>query len=332
MRRRDFTIGVLLATATRAQAQQPAKSHRIAIVISTGPATRVDDPASRWWQAFWEELSRLGDVEGQNLTVDRYSGEGRPEGFADLAREIVRGNPEVIVAIGAPITSAVTAANGTIPIVASGTYTSSGVLPNLGRPGGNMTGVRVEEAAICGKRLQILKQAVPSASKVAHLDIRAHWESTTGQQVREELQQASRLLEISLSDVLVEESIPSEYQRAFGQFAWDRPDAIIVSSTSELAPYCQLIIELVEKSHLPAMYPYGFWAEAGGLMAYGTDLVELWRRMANDVHQILNGAKPGDIPIYQPTKFEFVINLKAANELGLTLPPTLLAGADEVIE
>jgi putative ABC transport system substrate-binding protein len=182
------------------------------------------------------------------------------------------------------------------------------------------------------RSLQILKQAVPSASKVAHLDIRAHWESTTGQQVREELQQASRLLEISLSDVLVEESIPSEYQRAFGQFAWDRPDAIIVSSTSELAPYRQLIIELVEKSHLPAMYPYGFWAEAGGLMAYGTDLVELWRRMANDLHEILNGAKPGDIPIYQPTKFEFVINLKAANELGLTLPPTLLAGADEVIE
>jgi putative ABC transport system substrate-binding protein len=89
---------------------------------------------------------------------------------------------------------------------------------------------------------------------------------------------------------------------------------------------------MAEKSHLPAMYPYGFWAEAGGLMAYGTDLVELWRRMASDVHQILNGAKPGDIPIYQPTKFEFVINLKAANELGLSLPPTLLAGADEVIE
>jgi putative tryptophan/tyrosine transport system substrate-binding protein len=165
MRRRDFTIGVLLATATRAQAQQPAKSHRIAIIVSAGPATRVNEPASRWWQAFWEELSRLGDVEGQNLTVERYSGEGRPEGFADLAREVVRGNPEVIVAIGAPITSAVTAASGTIPIVASGTFTSSGVLPNLGRPGGNMTGVRVEEAAICGKRLQILKQAVPSASQ-----------------------------------------------------------------------------------------------------------------------------------------------------------------------
>ena len=331
MRRRDFTIGVLLASATRAPAQQPAKSHQIAIVISTGPATRVDDPASRLWQAFWEELRRLGDVEGQNLTVERYSGEGRPRGFADLAREVVSRNPDVIVAIGGPMTQAVSAATGTIPIVASGD-TSLRVVPSLARPGGNITGVRVTGSEIYGKRLQLLKEAVPSASRVAYLDIRTFWESAAGQQDREELRKASQILEISLTDVLVQESTLSEYRRAFAEIARDRPDAIIVSGTSELALYRQLIVELAEKSSLPAMYPFRLWVEAGGLMAYGTDLVEFWRRMADDVHQILNGANPGDIPIYQPTKFEFLINLKAAKALGLTLPPVLLATADEVIE
>jgi putative tryptophan/tyrosine transport system substrate-binding protein len=273
----------------------------------------------------------LGDVEGKNLTVERYSGEGRPEGFADLAREVVSRNPDVIVAIGGPITQAASAATGTIPIVASGD-TSLAVVPPLARPGGNITGVRVTGSEIYGKRLQILKEAVPSASRVAYLDIRTFRESAAGQQDREELRKASRLLEISLTDLLVEESTSSEYRRVFSEIAHDRPDAIIVSGTSELAPYRQLIVELVEKGRLPAMYPFRLWVEAGGLMAYGTDLVELWRRMADDVHQILNGANPGDIPIYQPTKFEFLINLKTAKALGLTIPPALIATADEVIE
>jgi putative ABC transport system substrate-binding protein len=274
----------------------------------------------------------LGDVEGQNLIVERYSGEGRPAGCADLAREVVRGNPDVIVATGPPITLAVSAATGTIPIVASGTDISSGVAPSLARPGGNMTGVRVEESEIYGKRLQILKEAIPSASKVAYLDIRTFRESASGQQIREELRKASKILEISLTEILVEESTWSEYQRVFAEFAQHPPDAIIVSSTSELFPYRQLIAELAEKGGLPGMYAWRDYVEVGGLMAYGPDLVELWRRLANDVHQILNGAKPGDIPIYRPTKFEFVINMKAAKALGLTVPPALLARADDVIE
>ena len=334
MRRRDIVIGLALAAAARkVRAQEPTKQHRIAIVISTGPATQVNDPRSRYWQAFWEELRRLGDVEGQNLTVERYSGDGRPAGFADLAREVVRRNPEVIVAIAGPITLAVTAATHTIPIVATGSETSSGVVPGLARPGGNMTGARVELGyEIWGKRLQILKEAVPSASKVAFLDIRIFWESISGQRIREQLRTAGRLLEISLTDILVEESKPSEYQRAFVEIAKDRPDAIIVSGTSELFPYRQLIVDLAEKNRLPAIYAWRDYAEAGGLMAYGTDLVEVWRRLADDVHEILNGAKPGDIPIYQPTKFQFLINLKAATALGLTIPPLLLARADELIE
>jgi putative ABC transport system substrate-binding protein len=333
MRRREFTTGLLLATATPSgRAQERAQQHRIAIVISTGPVARVYDPASHAFQAFWQELHRLGDAEGQNLIVDLYSGEGRPAGFADLARRVVKDNPEVIVAIAGPITSAISAATETIPIVASGTYTGSGIVPSLARPGGNMTGVRVEEPEIWGKRLQILKEAIPSASKVAYLDIRTFWESASGRQVREELRKASQILEISLTDILVEESTAPEYQRVFREIAPHPPDAIIASSTSELFPYRSLIVDLAEKSRLPAIYPFRDYVEAGGLMAYETDLAELFRRMADDVHQILNGVKPGDIPIYQPTKFEFLINLKAAKAIGLTLPPSLLARADEVIE
>jgi putative ABC transport system substrate-binding protein len=334
MKRRDFTIGLLLAAVARlVRAQQPGKQHRIAIVISTGPAASINDKGIRAWQAFFAELRRLGDVEGQNLAVERYSGEGRPEGLGDLAREVVSRNPDLILAIGPLVTLAVTAVTDTIPIVATGTHTSSGAVPSLARPGGNITGARVELGyEIFGKRLQILKEAIPSASKVAYLDIRSFWESASGRQIREQLRQASRLLQVWLTDVLVQESTPSEYHRVFAEIARDPPDVIIVSSTSELFPHRQLIVELVAKSRLPGMYGWRDYVEAGGLMAYGTDLVEIWRRLADDVHEILNGAKPGDIPIYQPTKFEFLINLKTAKELGLTIPLTLLALADEVIE
>ena len=224
MRRRDFTAGLLLASATGVRAQQPGRQHRIAIVISTGPVARIGDQGVGPWQAFFAELRRLGDVEGQNLTVERYSGEGRPQGFADLAREVGSRNPEVIVAIGPPITLAMTAATGTIPIVATGTHTSSGVVPSLARPGGNMTGARVEGVEINGKRLQILKEAVPSASNVVFLDIRTFWESAFGKEAREEVRKASQILGISLRDALVEESTPSEYQRVFAEIARDLPD------------------------------------------------------------------------------------------------------------
>ena len=332
MKRRDFAIGLLLASVTRTvHAQQLARQHRIAIVITAGPVAGINDAASRPWQAFWEELHRLGDVEGQNLTVERYSGEGRPEGYADLARKVVSRNPDVIVPIGPIMTQAVRAATATIPIVASGAYARLGVVPNLAHPGGNVTGITVDvgwENEMNGKRLQILKDAVPSASRVAVLAMRTRWDGNEGQQFRD----AGRRLAISLIPVLLEESSPSEYQRVFAEIAQNRPDAIIVSGTPETYYYRRLIIELVEKSRLPGMYPFRDWAEAGGLMAYGTDLVELWRRLADDLHQVLNGAKPGDIPIYQATRTEFLINLKAAKALGLTIPPTLLALADEVIE
>jgi putative ABC transport system substrate-binding protein len=335
MRRRDFAGGLLLATATRsARAQAPAKQHRIAIVIPAGPIAAISDTGSdpirrRLYQAFFEELRRLGDVEGQNLTIERYSGEGRRAAYADLAREIGGHNPEVIVAHTNPIALALRAAAGAIPIVWIGVDgIRSGIATSLARPGSNITGVNLYDYEIWGKRLQILKEAVPSTAKVAFLLPPGGWEGAQAQLLRE----MSRRLEISLIPMLLRESTPLEYQRVFAEIAPERPDAIIVHDTGDLVPYLQLIVELVAKRHLPAMYGYRDYVEAGGLMAYEADLSEAGRRMADDVHQILSGTKPEDIPIYQATKFDLAINLKTAKALGLTIPSSLLAEADEVIE
>jgi putative ABC transport system substrate-binding protein len=201
MRRRDFTIGLLLAAAVRGgRAQERAKQHRIAIVITAGTPASINDTGNRIWQAFFEELRRLGDVEGQNLIVERYSGEGRPEGYADLFREVVNRNPDLIVAFTAVAQPArAIAMTATIPIVASGDPIGAGLATSLARPGGNVTGVSIFAGyEIYGKRLQILKEAVPSASKVAFLRIPASGvENDFAQQLRE----LSGRLGISLIDM-----------------------------------------------------------------------------------------------------------------------------------
>jgi putative ABC transport system substrate-binding protein len=329
MRRRDLTMGLLLACAARkVPGQERAKQHRIAIVIPAGPVALIDDTGNRFYHAFWEELRRSGDVERQNLIVERYSAEGRHAGYGDLARQVASRNPDAIVAVTDAIAQAVRAATGTIPIVwIGGDPIQAGLTASLARPGGNITGVTVFVGTeILGKRLQILKEVVPSATKVAWLTTR----NSRGSD--EQLHEAGRRLDISMIDMALQESTPSEVERLFALIVQERLNAIIVNSHGDLLAHRQLIVELAEKNRLPAIYPWREYMEAGGLMAYATDLVELFRRMANDVHQILDGAKPGDIPIYQPTKYEFLINLKAAKALGFTLPPALLAAADEVIE
>jgi putative tryptophan/tyrosine transport system substrate-binding protein len=331
MRRRDFIAGLLLAGAARSvRAEEPADQHRIA-VIAAGPVARIHDPGVRAFRAFWDELRRLGHVEGENLQVYAYSGGGHPERYADIAREVVDQNPQVIVASTDAIARAARAASGTIPIVwIGGDPITAGLAASLARPGGNITGVTVNAGdEIWGKRLQILKEAVPSASKVVLLTTRTAAPSAASEQL---LREASWRLQISLLAMPVEQSTPSEVQRVFGQIEQERPDAIIVQSIGDLVAQRQLIVELVGKSRLPAIYPWREYMDAGGLMAYASDDRELWRRMADDVHQILNGAQPGDIPIYQPTKFELLINLKAAKAIGLTIPPSLLGQADEVID
>jgi len=284
VRRRDFTTGLLLAAAAQSlRAQEQAKQHRIAIFAS-GPVARIHDPGIPLFRAFFEELRRLGDVEGQNLIVDAYSGGGRPENYPDLARQVVNRNPDVIVAGTNPIALAVRAANGSIPIVWIGVEgIREGLATSLAHPGGNITGVDTNDYELWGKRLQMLKEAVPSASKVAFLLPRGTWERS-GERLRE----MSRRLEISLVGMPLDDAASPSIERVFDEIAPERPDAIIVHDIGDILNHRQLIVELVEKSCLPAMYGSREFIEAGGLMAYQADMGEAGRRMADDVHQSIN--------------------------------------------
>jgi putative tryptophan/tyrosine transport system substrate-binding protein len=293
MRRRDFTIGLALTAAVRAAwAQERTKQHRIAI-LEAGFAASIDDQGSLLWHPFWEQLRRRGDVEGQNLAVDRYSLEGRPESDVDLAREVVSRNPDVIVAVTDHNARAIHTANGTIPIVwIGGDPIDAGFAASLARPGGKITGVDVyARNEIWGKLLQIVKETVPSASKVAFLAMAG----PLGNQLQV-LQEASERLRLSLLVRQITESIPSEYQRVFAEIAQARADAIMVHARGELLRSRQLIVELVEKNRLPAIYPWREYVEAGGLMAYASDFRELGRRLADDLHEILNRGQPGRHP------------------------------------
>jgi putative ABC transport system substrate-binding protein len=336
MRRRDLmtALGGAVAAAAwplAASAQQPATQHRIAIFHPAIPTTHITETGGgSAWRAFFAELRRLGYVEGKNLIIERYSAEGHHERYADLAREIVTRNPNLIVTGTNPVVIAFTAATSTIPVVAFMLDPlKAGLVTSLARPGGNLTGITLDAGIeIWGKRLEMLKEAVPSAAKVAFLGMRGGWEGSSGQVLRD----AGDRLGVSLVFMLPENGTPSEIERVFAAMGQQRPDAVLVSGEGDLYARRQLIVELAEKVRLPAMCPYRDYFEAGGLMAYAVDLAELFRRMADDVHQILKGAKPGDIPIYQPTKFELLINLKTAKALGLTLPAALLARAAEIIE
>ena len=334
MRRREFITllgGAAAAWPVAARTQQPATQHRIAIFHPAIPTTLITETGGgSAWRAFFRELRRLGYVEGENLIIERYSAEGHHERYADLAREIVTSNPDLIVTGTNPVVIVFKAATSTIPVVAFMLDPlKAGLVTSLARPGGNLTGITLDAGIeIWGKRLEMLKEAIPSTARAAFLGMREGWEGSSGQVLRD----AGSQLGISLVFMLPQNGTPSEIERVFAAMEQQRPDAVLVSGEGDLYAHRQLIVELAEKNRLPAMCPYRDYVEAGGLMAYTVDLAELLRRMAVNVHQILKGAKPGDIPIYQPTKFELLINLKTAKALGLTLPLALLARAAEVIE
>jgi putative tryptophan/tyrosine transport system substrate-binding protein len=332
MRRREFMVGVLLAVATSsARAQQRVTQRRIAIFHPAIPTTLLTETGGgSAWPAFFRELRRLGYVEGPNLVIERYSAEGHHERYSGLAREIVARNPDLIVTGTNPVVIAFRAATSTIPIVAFMLDPlEAGLVTNLARPGGNLTGISLDPGIeIWGKRLETLKEAVPSTARVAFLGMRDGWEGSSGQFLRD----ASGRLGISLISTVPATGTTSEIERVFAAMAREQPDAVLVSGEGDLYAHRQLIVELAQKNRLPTMCPYRDFVEVGGLMAYTVDLAELLRRMAGDVHQIINGAKPGDIPIYQPTKFALIVNLRTAKALGLILPPGLLSRADEMID
>ncbi|HKU05866.1 MAG TPA: ABC transporter substrate-binding protein [Bradyrhizobium sp.] len=294
----------------------------VALLTETGGGTA--------WRAFFSELRRLGHFEGQNLLIERYSAEGHHDRYADMARQIVDRNPDLIVTGTNPVVVAFKAATSTIPIVAFMIDPlKAGLVASLARPGGNVTGITLDPGIeIWGKRLELLKEAIPSMTRTAFLGMREGWDGSFGQAMRDV---ASRL-GISLVSMLPNAGTTSEIERVFAEMAERRPDAVLVTGEGDLYANRQLIAELARKYRLPMMCPYRDYVDAGGLMAYTVDLAELLRRMAHDVHQILNGTKPGEIPVYQPTKFDLLINGKTAKALGLTLPPALLSRADEMID
>jgi len=334
MRRREFIAGlggVAAAWPVAAPAQPSATQRRIAIFHPAIPVTLLTETGGgSAWRAFFSELRRLGYVEGENLIIERYSAEGHHERYADIAREIVIRTPDVIVTGTNPVVTGFKAVTSTIPIVAFMLDPlHAGLVASLSQPGGNLTGITLDAGIeVWGKRLEILKEAIPSTAKAAFMGMRGGWEGSSGQVLRE----AASRLGISLTFTLPETGTPAEIERVFAAMEQQRPDALLVSGEGDLYANRQLIAELSVKKRLPTMCPYRDHVEAGALMGYVVDLAELLRRMADDVHKILKGTKPGDIPIYQPTKFELLINLKTVKALGLALPPALLARADEVIE
>ena len=332
MKRRDVITmlgGAAAAWPLGVRAQRPALPRRIAIFHPAIPASLITETGGgSAWRAFFGELRRLGYIEGQNLLVERYSAEGHHERYADLAREIAARKPDLIVTGTNPVVIAFRAATSTIPIVAfMMDPLKAGLVANMARPGGNLTGITLDPGIeIWGKRLQILKETIPSIANAAFLGMRGGWDGASGQTVRD----AAGRLGISLVFMLPSEGTPAEIERIFAAMKARRPDAILLSGEGDLYANRDLIARLAREYRVPAMCPYRDYVEAGGLMAYAVDLAELLRRMADEVHEILEGSKPGDIAIYQPAKFELLINLTTAKALDLALPPALLARAEIV--
>jgi putative ABC transport system substrate-binding protein len=303
---------------------------RIAYVHSAGNVSRISVSGEPFYRAFFEELSRLGYVEGQNLGVERYSGEGRTERYGELARDVVNTHPDLILAVGARLSLDFKMATTTIPIVTVIIDPiAMGLVASIARPGGNITGVTIAGGLeIIGKRMGLLVEAMPKLSTVGYLASRPFWEDPRGAAVREAAKQAG----ISLSPVMLSAFDEAEYQRVFRSMEQDRADAFMVSDEPENSIQRETIVELAAKGRIPAIYPFHDYVDVGGLMAYSVDLPDISRRLANLIDKILKGANPGDIPFYQPTKFALVINLKTAKALGLEMPAMLLGRADEVIE
>jgi putative tryptophan/tyrosine transport system substrate-binding protein len=332
MRRRNLILGLLaLASMGTAHAQQSGKAYRIAVVHPSHPvATLTETSFSPGIRAIFTELRRSGYVEGKNILIERYSGEGRAAQYPDLARDVVRRNPDLIIVIGNNLMLDLKAATTTIPIVGIfGAPIESGIVSNLTHPGGNITGVSVDIGQEqWEKRFQLLQQVVPRATRLWVIQSRDNWDRFEA--VERENDRRAGITRIG--QPLERPIDEAEYRRAFAAVAQDRPDAIMVNLETENITNRKLIVELAEKSRLPTIYPLKVFVEAGGLMSYGPDQTEHGSRAADIADQILKGAKPGDIPIFMPIKFELAINLRTAKALGLKIPPDLLAVADEVIE
>jgi putative tryptophan/tyrosine transport system substrate-binding protein len=318
---------VLFAVPLATHAQQAAKPPRIGH-LREGSAS--DAAAAALVEAFRQGLRERGWLEGQNVAIEYRLAEGRRDRLPDLVAELVRLKVDVIFA---PTTAATVAAHNAtraIPIIMAsfGDPVGRGIIASLARPGGNVTGLSYSvELGIVDKQLELLKVVVPKVSRVAVLGDPGH--SQYGSQLRE-AEVASRSLGVRLQ--VVEARGPSQYDSAFGAMVRKRAEALLVLPDPVSFFGRRPHLDLAAKHRLPASYGSREFVDAGGLISYGPSLSDLWRRAATYVDKILRGAKPGDLPVEQPTKFELVINLKTAKALGLTIPQSVLLRADEVIE
>jgi putative ABC transport system substrate-binding protein len=310
----------VLAGPLAAEAQRATSRHRIGWLT---PAV-VEDHS----RAFRDAMHRLGYVEGQTITFEERSADDDLNRLPSLAAELVRSKVDVIVAVSPPAIRAARQATDTIPIVMAFWGTSglieSGIVANLAHPGGNVTGVYMLAAELDAKRLELLLEAVPKARKVGVLDPGPGFTLT-------EVQNVARAVGVELHVAVVGRGRDG-YKRAFESMAQAHVEALLVPSFPRFFRDARQIFDLAATRHIPAVYEWPSMAEDGGMMAYGPTLAELDGRAATFVDRILKGAKPGNLPVEQPTKFELVINLKAAKALGLIIPQALLVRADRVIQ
>ena len=326
MDRRTFLAGtgaVLLAAPLAAKAQGPAKAPRIGFLspLSLTADTRLE--------AFLQGLRELGYVDGQTIAIEFRFAEGKSERLPALAAELVRLKVDVIVATAQASTEAAKRATGTIPIVFAvvGDPVAAGLVSSLARPGGNITGLASAAPEVVGKQLELLKEVAPRISRVAILK---NPNNPGHSVVLRQAEDAARALGMHLQ--VLEARNPSEIDAAFAAMRSQRAGGVLVVRDALVLAQRTQIAALTAKSRLPAVYGFRENVEAGGLMAYGASVSAMYRRAATYVDKILKGAKPGDLPVEQPTKFELIVNLKTAKALGLTIPPSLLARADEVIQ
>jgi ABC-type uncharacterized transport system substrate-binding protein len=309
------------------EAQRAANVVRIGLLVpSSASGGRT--------QAFREGLRDLGYIEGQNIVIESRYAEGRADRLPDLAAELVRLKVDILVIEGNAGINAGRNATKTIPIVMapSGDPLGAGFVASLARPSGNITGLSLLLTGLARKRLELLKESVPQASRLAVLwsPSRRATGSITADLGFTETQTAAAVLGVKLQSIEIEG--PADFDRAFSAMRRERADALVVISNSLLFTHRSRLTELAQKYQIPAIFEFREYVEAGGLIAYGASLDDLSRRAATYVDKILKGAKPADLPVEQPTKFELVINLKTAKALGLTIPQTLLLRADQVIQ
>jgi ABC-type uncharacterized transport system substrate-binding protein len=326
MRKTIFSLavgGLLLALGFPTEAQQAKKVPRIGYLSSTSPSAG----ASRI-EAFRQGLRDLGYIEGENLVIEWRYAEGKLDRLPALAAELVRLNVDIILSASPPVTGAVKEATVTIPIVMAHDPdpVGNGFVASLARPGGNITGLASLAPELSGKRLELLKEIIPRLSRVAVLGYST--EPGYAQVLKEiELAAGAFRLQFQYLDVLDPKDIETQFRTA----AKGRADAILIMNSPIFIAYRKQVTDLAAKNRLPAIYYSTEFVEDGGLMCYGVSFTDLYRRAPTYVDKILKGRNPADLPVEQPKKFEFVINLIAAKQIGLTIPPNVLARADRVI-